>query len=120
MENMSGAMKSLCEEIIRGHEDRKSIIKHLKVQAKAIRNNARKFLADSKKFHEEMNENLRKTLQEDRKVLARNITALREDFKKKEEEVRADLAEGRKLWNKMNKTLRSKKTKFKEKGGDSI
>jgi hypothetical protein len=31
---------------------------------------------------------------------------LREDFRKKEREVRADLAEASKIWNEMKKTLR--------------
>jgi len=111
MDNISDGMESLCEDIITGHEDRKSGIKQLKGQAEAIRDNTRKFLADSKKFHDEMSKDLRKGLQEGRKDLIKNVNALREDFRKKEREVKADLDEASKAWNKMNETLRSKKTK---------
>jgi hypothetical protein len=55
-------MKSLCEDLIKGHEDRKSSIRQLKEQAEAIRFNTRKFLADSKKIHEEMSKDLRKDM----------------------------------------------------------
>jgi phenylalanyl-tRNA synthetase alpha subunit len=107
----AGMMESLCEDIIRSHGDRKSGIKQLKGQAEVIRDNTRKFLADSKKFHDEMSKDLRKGLQEGRKDLIKNVNALREDFRKKKREVRADLAEASKIWNKMNETLRSKKKK---------
>ncbi len=112
MDNVASGMKTLSEDILTGHESRKSRIKQLKEQAEAIRDNTRKFLADSKKCHEEMSEDLKKSLREDREDLIRNVNALREDFRKKEREVRADLAEASKIWNKMNETLRSKKTKF--------
>lgn len=111
MGNISGGMKSLCEDIITGHAERKRDIKELKRQAEVIQDNARKFLADSNKFHEEMRKNLREALQEGREELVKDVKTLREDFRKKEKEVRADLAEATKIWNKMNETLRSKKTK---------
>lgn len=106
MDNVSDGMKSLCEDIITGHEDRKSSIKQLKEQAEAIRDNSRKFLADSKRFHEEMSKDLRKDLREGREELIKNVNALREDFRKKEREVMADMAEASKIWNEMKKTLR--------------
>lgn len=111
MDNVSNEMKSICKEIITGHEDRKSSIKQIKEQAEAIRDNTRKFLADSKKFHEETSKDLKERLQEGREDLIKNVNAMREDFRKKEREIRADLAEASKTWNKMNETLRSKKTK---------
>jgi phenylalanyl-tRNA synthetase alpha subunit len=111
MDNVSGGMKSLCENILSDHQDRKSFIKQIKGQAEAIRDNSRKFLADSKKIHEEMSKDLRKGLRERRENLIKNVNTLREDFRKKEREVKADLAEASKVWNKMNETLRSKKTK---------
>jgi len=111
MDNVSNGMKSLCEDIIAGHENRKSGIKQLKGQVGVLRDNARKFLADSKRLHEEMGKDLKKRLQEDREGLIKNVNALREDFKEKEREIRADLAEASKIYNKMNETLRSKKTK---------
>lgn len=111
MDNVSGGMESLCEDILRCHENRKGDIKQLKSQTETIRDNTRKFLADSKKFHEEMSKDLRKGLREGRGDLTKNVNALREDFRKKEREVKADLDEASKVWNKMNETLRSKKTK---------
>ena len=111
MDNVSNGMKSLSEDIVAGHEDRKSSIKQIKEQAVVIRDNARKFLADSKRLHEEMSKDLKKRLQEGREDLIKNVNAMREDFRKKEREIRADLAEASKTWNKMNETLRSKKTK---------
>jgi hypothetical protein len=111
MDNVSGGMKSLCEDIITGHEDRKSGIKQLKGQTEAIRDKTMKFLADSKKFHDEMSKDLRKGLQEGREDLIKNVNVLREDFRKKERELKLDLAEASKIWDKMNETLRSKKTK---------
>ena len=56
-----------------------------------------------------MAEGLRKGLKEDREELVKNVSSLREDFRKKEREIRADLAEVSKIWNKMNKTLEAKK-----------
>jgi len=111
MDNVSKGMESLCEGIIRGHQSRKSDIKQLKGQVDVIRDNARKFLADSKRFHKEMSRNLKKHLQEGREDLIKNVNALREDFKKEEREIKSDLAEASKIWNKMNETLRSKKKK---------
>lgn len=69
MDNISGGMKSLCEDIVTTHEARKRSIKDLK----------------------------------------EHVSSLREDFRKKEKEVRADLAEASSIWNKMNKTLETKK-----------
>lgn len=111
MDSVSNGIKSLCGDIITGHDDRKRGIKQLKGQAEAIRDNTRKFLADSKKFHEEMSKDLKKGLREGREDLIKNVNALREDFRKKEREVRADLAEASKIWNKMNETLRGRKVK---------
>jgi len=109
MDNISGDMKSLCEDIAMAHGDRKGSIKDLKEQAEAVRDNARKFVGHCRKVHEEMAEGLTKGLKEDRKELIKNVSSLREDFRKKEKEIRADLAEASKIWNKMGVTLRSKK-----------
>jgi uncharacterized coiled-coil DUF342 family protein len=109
MDNISGGMKSLCEDIATAHGDRKRSIKDLKEQAEAIRDNARKFVDHCRKVHKEMAEGLTKGLKEDRKELIKNVSSLREDFRKKEKEIRADLAEASKIWNKMNKTLEAKK-----------
>jgi len=113
MNNIAGGMKSLCEDIITGRGDRKTIIQQLKGEANAIRDNARKFLAESKKLHGEMKEELEKDLKEGREDLMKNVDALREDFREKEKEVRADLAEASKIWNQMKETLRDRKMKPK-------
>ena len=113
MDHIAGGMKSLCEDIITGREGRKSTLQQLKSEADTIRENAKKFLADSKKFHEEMGKDLKEALREGREDLIQNVNALREDFKKKEKEVKADLAAASNIWNKMEGTLRNKKTKMK-------
>jgi len=113
MNHIAGGMKSLCEDIITGRGDRKSTIQQLKGEAEAIRNNARKFLAESKKFHGVTSKDLKKGLKEGREDLIKNVKALREDFKEKEREVKADLAEASKIWNQINETLRDKKIKPK-------
>ena len=113
MENISGEMKSLCEDIVTAHEDRKRSIKDLKEQAETIRDNARKFVGYCRKVHKEMSEGLTKGLKEDREELIKNVFSLREDFRKKEKEIRADLAEASKIWGKMKEALRSKKSKSK-------
>ena len=89
MDNISGGMKSLCEDITAAHGDRKR----------------------SRKVHKEMAEGLTKGLKEHREELIKNVSSLREDFGKKEKEIRADLAEASRIWNKMNKTLEAKKSK---------
>jgi formate-dependent nitrite reductase cytochrome c552 subunit len=109
MDNVSGGMKSLREDIVAARGDRKRSIKDLKEQAENIRDNARKFVGHCRKVHKEMAEGLTKGLKEDRKELIKNVSSLREDFRKKEKEIRADLAEASRIWNKMNETLRAKK-----------
>jgi len=109
MDNISGDMKSLCEDIATSHGDRKRSINDLKEQAEAVRDNARKFVDHCRKVHKEMAEGLTKGLKEDRKELIKNVSSLREDFRKKEKEICADLAEANRLWSSMNKTLEAKK-----------
>ena len=109
MDNISGGMKSLCEDITTSHGDRKRSISDLTEQAEAVRDNARKFVDHCRKVHKEMAEDLTKGLKEDRKELIKNVSSLREDFRKKEKEIRADLTEASKIWSKMNKTLEAKK-----------
>src|SRR3989338_6317686 len=105
MDNISGGMKSLCEDIATSHGDRKRSIKDLKEQAEVIRDNARKFVDHCKKVHKEMAEGLTKGLKEDRIELIKNVSSLRKDFRKKEKEIRADLSEANRLWSTMNKAL---------------
>lgn len=111
MSGITSEMKALCEDILIGDEDRKKRIEQIKRQADAIRDNAKKFLAVSHKFQKEMGKELRTGLREGREELIKKVTAFREDFNKKEKEVKADLAEASKLWNKMHKVLRDKRTK---------
>ncbi len=113
MDHIAGGMKSLCEDIKTDREGRKSTLQQLKSEADTIRENARKFLVDSKKFHEEMGKDLKEALREGREDLIHNVNALREDFRKREKEVRADLAEAGNIWKKMEETLTNKKTKMK-------
>lgn len=109
MDNVSGDMKSLCEDIASAHAGRKRSTKDLKEQAETIRDNARKFVNHCRKVHKEMAEGLTKGLKEDREKLIKNVSSLRQDFRKKEKEIRADLAEASRIWNNMNKTLEAKK-----------
>ncbi len=39
----------------------------------------------------------------------KNVSSLREDFRKKEEEIRADLAEAGSIWKNLHKILAAKK-----------
>ena len=54
MENISGQMRSLCESIVRAHEDRKEGIALVKEETESVRNSAREFLRDFKKLRKEM------------------------------------------------------------------
>ena len=116
MGNISGGMKSLCEDIVasrgdrkRSMVDRKRSLKDLEEQAESVRDNARKFVDHCRKVHKTMSQGLKEGLSENRKELIKNVSSLRDDFKKKEKEIRADLTEANRLWSSMNKTLESKK-----------
>lgn len=111
MEGIATGMKSLCEDILKGDEDRKSEIRQIKGRVKTIRDNAQRFLSVSKKFREKMSKELKKDLRGCREDLINNVNALREDFVKKEKEVRADLAEAKRIWNMANGVLKSRRTK---------
>lgn len=111
MDNIPDDMRSLCEDILKGDEDRKSEIRQIKGRVKTIRDNAQKFLIVSKKFREKMSKELKKDLRGCREELINNVNALREDFVKKEKEVRADLAEAKRIWNMANGVLKSRRTK---------
>ena len=81
----------------------------LKEQAEAVRDNARKFVDHCRKIHKDMAKGLKTGLGEDRLELIKNVSSLRDDFRKKEKEIRADLSEANRLWSEMNKTLEAKK-----------
>ncbi len=109
MGNISDDMKSLCEDITTARGDRKRSVKDLEEQAETVRDNARKFVDHCRKVHKEMAQDLKKGLGEDRKELIKNVSSLRDNFRKREKEIRADLSEANRLWSSMNKTLASKK-----------
>jgi len=111
MGSASTGMKSLCDEIITGREDRESSVKQLREEVQSIRGNARRFLADSERSHREMSRNLRNRLQEEKKNLTKNVTTLRDDCREKEKELRADLAEASRIWNRMGNVLKTQKVK---------
>jgi gas vesicle protein len=111
MDKASAGMRSLCEDILRSREKRRIDIRRLKEQAQAIRENARKFLADSMKFQEEMNKKLRENLQDGKRGLMKDVGTFLEDFEKRKRELRADLAEASRIWNKTREAFRNSKGK---------
>lgn len=117
MKGIATEMKFLCENILHSDEDRKNEIEQIKEQAEAIRDNARKFLSASYKFQKEMGKELRTGLREGKEELIKKVNAFREDFNKKEKEVKADLAEASRLWNEMHKVLRDKRAKHLQAAG---
>jgi len=108
MDDFSNGMRTLSEDIIAGQKDRELKIQELKGQTSVIRENARMFVQESRRLHEEMSKNLQKGLLNDKKTLVKHVKALRVDFKNKEKEVRADLSEARKIWKEMKNTLRGR------------
>jgi hypothetical protein len=101
MNSPSTGMRSLCNDIATGRENRRENLRQLKEQAQAIRIHAKKFLCDSKKLHEEMGRTLRENLQGSRDTLMKNVRSLREDFRVTESEYKKDLAEAGRIWNEM-------------------
>jgi hypothetical protein len=113
MNNASAGMRSLCEDVVTGRENRKDCIRQLKEQAQTIRNHARKFLEDSKELHEEMRRTLKKDLQGGRENLIKNVRSLREDFRMKEKDLKKDLTEAGRIWKRMCGNPRNKKARPK-------
>jgi hypothetical protein len=109
MNSPSTGMRSLCNDIVTGRENRRENLRQLKEQAQAIRIHARKFLWDSKKLHEEMGRTLREDLQGGRENLMKNVRSLREDFRVMEKEFKEDLAEAGRIWNEMCESPSHKK-----------
>jgi hypothetical protein len=105
MEDISAGMKKLADDIIAGHNDRKCRIEELKAQASAIGTNTARFLEKSRQLHEEMGKDLRKDLMRDREDLLKDVAIMKDDFKRREKEVRADLAEARRIWKDMKNIL---------------
>jgi len=116
MENVSGGMESLSEDIVTSHKDRERRLKDLREEAGTIRASAREFVSTCKKLHQGMAKDLRKNLLDNREELVKNVKALREDFRREEKEICSDLTEASKIWNKMKEILRAKKTKSRKRG----
>jgi gas vesicle protein len=113
MEKASAGMRSFCEDLVTGHENRKIGIKEMREQTQALRENARKFLTDSRKFHKKMGKNLRQNLEQGKKDLGKNVGAFIKEFRKKEKELKADLAEASRIWKGMCEDLKNWRTKSK-------
>jgi gas vesicle protein len=106
----SAKMRSFCEDMRVSSEQRKNFIKRLKEQTETIRNNARSFLIESKRFQREMSKELRDNLQGSNKELIKTVSNLREDFKKKHQELRADLSEASRIWSEMKNSLKRRRS----------
>ena len=52
-----------------------------------------------------MGKGLKKGLKENRDNLLKDVSAMRDDFKRREKEVRADLSEAKRIWNDMKNIL---------------
>ena len=108
MDDFSGGMKNLSEDIITGHKERRNTIRELKDRADAIKRDTTQFLEESRRLHAEMGKSLKKGLKEDRDNLLKDVNAMRDDFKRRETEVRADLSEAKRIWNDMKNILGGK------------
>ena len=108
MDDISGSMRDLSEGIVAGHKERKNRIQELKDRAGTIRKDAASFLDETKRLHEEMGRELKSSLRESRAILLNDVNAMRDDFRKREKEVRADLAEAKRTWNAMKTILGGK------------
>jgi hypothetical protein len=108
MNNVSGSMRNLSEDIIAGHNDRKNRIQELKDRADAIKKDTTLFLSETRRLHREMGKTLKAGLKENNENLLKDVSAMRDDFRKGEREVRADLAEAKKIWNEMRDILGGK------------
>lgn len=111
MDRASTGMRALCKDIAMLREDRSKSIKMLKEQTQTLRDQARNFLHDFQRLHEEMGKNLKKDLGEGKKGLTTKVRTLMDCYDKHEKEVRADLAEARRIWNRMRENLRRSEVK---------
>jgi len=108
MDDFSSGMRTLSDDILAGHKDRKNKIQELKDRTDAIKKDAAEFLDETRRLHAEMGKDLKKDLKENRDNLLKDINATRDDFKKREKEVRADLTEAKRIWNDMRDILGGK------------
>lgn len=108
MDDFSGGMRNLSEDIISSHTGRKNRIRELKDRTDVIKKDTAEFLNETRRLHEEMARDLKKDLKENKKNLLKDVNAMRADFRKREKEVRADLTEAKKIWNDMRNVLGGK------------
>lgn len=108
MDDFSGSMRDLSEDILAGHKDRRERIRELKDRTGVIKKDTAQFLDETRKLHTEMSKDLKNDLKKNRDNLLKSVNAMRDDFKKKEKEVRSDLAEAKKIWNDMKNILGGK------------
>lgn len=108
MDDFSGGMRNLSEDILTGHKDRKGRIQELKDRTDAIKNDTAQFLDETRKLHTEMSKDLKNDLKKNRDNLLKDVNTMRDNFKKREKEVRSDLAEAKKIWNDMKNILGGK------------
>jgi hypothetical protein len=108
MDDFSGGMRNLSKDIVAGHKDRKNRIQELKDRTDTLKKGAAKFLDETRRLHEEMGQSLKKDLRESRENLLKDVDTMRTDFKTKEREVRADLAEAKRIWTDMKNMLGGK------------
>jgi len=99
MGNISMEMESMCADIANSHAERNKSLKDLQKDVKTLRDDARKFVADSRRLHQEIAKSLNETLGKDREDLTREVDSLRKDFRKSQQGVRADLAAASKTWD---------------------
>jgi len=106
MGNVAIEMESMCAGILNSHAQRNKSLKDLHKNVKSLRNDARKFVADTRRFRQEMAKSLNGTLEKDREDLARDVDSLRKDFCESQKGLHSDLVSASKAWEKMSKMLK--------------
>lgn len=108
MDDFSRGMRVLSEEVLAGHKERKNRIQELRDRADAVKKGTARFLHESRRLRLEMAGDLKKELKEKREDLSKDVNAMKDDFKRREREVRADLREAKRIWNGMKNILGGK------------
>lgn len=111
MEKTTAQMRSFCEGMLKGQGERKATLEKLREESRTLRENARKYLADSRRLHGEMSKELKQQLEDGKRNLKKKVGAFLEDFGKKEGDLREDLAEARRIWKKTQEILRNHKVR---------
>ncbi len=108
MDDISGGMRNLSDDILTSHRDRKETIKNLKTESDAIRKDTAQFLDQSRRLRDEMSKSLRANLRQERDRLLQEVTTMRDDFRSNERRIREDLAEAKRIWTDMKNILGGK------------